>query len=197
MYLSSQIIGVIAVIIGFAGYAPYLLNTFRGQTKPHFFSWLIWAALELISFGIQIKNGAGAGAWVTLFSGFIAFVIAVWALKYRQINITRVDWVCLIGAGISLVLWLGFNNPVLASIFLALTDFFAFIPTYRKSWQFPHEETLFEYGMSSLKWVVAFFAFSHFTLANMIYPAYLALANGAFVVYALIRRRALRNQPVT
>ena len=60
--LSKPLIGGISVLIGFIGYVPYLRDTFIGKTKPHVFSWIIWAILEYTAFGIQIKEGAGAGS---------------------------------------------------------------------------------------------------------------------------------------
>jgi len=58
----------------------------------------------------------------------------------------------------------------------------------------PHEETLFEYAMASLKFLVVFFAFSQFTLANVLYPAYLIVANMTFVLFSLARRRVVQIQ---
>ena len=87
MNLSSQTIGIIAIVIGFIGYVPYLYDMFSGKTKPHLFTWIIWVILEFTSFGIQIKNGAGAGSWVTLFSASIAFIVVIYGFKYRKINI--------------------------------------------------------------------------------------------------------------
>jgi len=191
--LSHQLIGLLSVVIGFIGYAPYLYNMFRGKTKPHLFSWFIWVLLEFTAFGIQIKNGVGAGAWVTLFSALIAVVIVIYAFRYRKLTITKIDWICFFGACLSLVIWLAFDQPLLAAIFLTATDLFAFIPTFRKSWSLPHDETLFEYSMASLKFIVAFFAFSSFTLATVIYPTYLIIGNATFVIYTLIRRRIVRD----
>lgn len=191
--LSHQSIGIIAIIIGFIGYIPYLYDMFRGKTKPHIFTWTIWVLLEFTSFGIQIKNGAGAGSWVTLFSALVALIVVIYAFKYRNLTISKIDWVCFIGAVISLILWLLFNQPLIAVILLILTDLLAFIPTFRKTWNLPHDETLFEYGMASLKFIVAFFAFSSFSIVTVMYPAYLVIANITFVIFALIRRNAIKN----
>ena len=187
-----ELIGILAVAISFAGYVPYLHDMFRGKTKPHIFSWIIWVILEFTSFGIQVKNGAGSGAWVTFFSALVAVIVVIYAFRHRKLNITKIDWVCFFGALFSLVLWLVFHQPLLAAILLSSTDLLAFIPTFRKSWKLPYDETLFEYSMASLKFTVAFFAFNSFTLAAVIYPAYLVIANLTFVVYALIRRKALK-----
>jgi hypothetical protein len=190
---SHQLIGLLSVIVGFAGYIPYLYDMFRGRTKPHIFSWIIWVVLEFTSFGIQIKNGVGAGSWVTFFSALVAVIVVLYAFRYRKLTITKIDWVCLFGACFSLVLWLVFHQPLIASIFLSLTDLFAFIPTFRKTWNKPYDETLFEYAMASVKFMIAFFAFDSFTLSAVIYPAYLILTNGTFVIYALIRRKIVNR----
>lgn len=189
---SPQFIGVVAIVIGFIGYVPYLYDMFCGKTKPHIFSWIIWVLLEFISFGIQIKNGAGAGSWVILFSALIALIIVIYAFKYRNLTISKIDWVCFVGACTALVLWLFFHQPLVSVILLILTDLLAFIPTFRKTWDYPYEETLFEYEMASLKFIIAFFAFSSFSITIIIYPAYLIIANTSFVVFALIRRKIIK-----
>lgn len=187
---SHQSVGIIAIIIGFIGYIPYLYDMFRGRTKPHIFTWTIWVLLEFTSFGIQIKNGAGAGSWVTFFSALVALIVVIYAFKYRNLTISKIDWVCFMGAIISLILWLLFNQPLVAVILLVLTDLFAFIPTFRKTWDLPRDETLFEYAMASLKFIVAFFAFSSFSIVMVMYPAYLIVANTTFVIFTIIRRKA-------
>ena len=181
-------IASISILIGFAGYVPYLRDLYLGKTKPHLFSWIIWMVLEYTAFAIQIQNGAGAGAWVTFFSALVATVVVGYAFHYRSRIITGIDWLCLCGALATLALWLLCHAPVLAAILLSITDALAFIPTFRKTWHAPHDETLFEYEMAALKFIVAFFAFNRFTLANTIYPAYLVVANAGFAVYAIYRR---------
>jgi hypothetical protein len=186
--LSHSTIGFVAVAIGFAGYAPYLRDLFVGKTKPHLFSWIVWAILEYTGCAIQLQNGAGAGAWVTFFSAFVATVVVAYAFRYKDTNITKSDFLFFGGALAALALWFFFHQPILSAILLSITDFFAFIPTYRKSWNHPHDETLFEYAMAALKFAVAFCAFTLFTPAAIIYPTYLILANTVFVFFVLWRR---------
>ena len=85
---------------------------------------------------------------------------------------------------------------IYAVILLVLTDLLAFIPTFRKTWNLPHDETLFAYGMASLKFIVAFFAFSSFSVVTVMYPAYLIIANITFVIFALIMRKAIKNSQI-
>jgi hypothetical protein len=70
------VLGVVATIIGFVGYAPYLRNLFLKKTKPHAFSWLVWGILEATAFFAQISKGGGPGAWVTGASAIVVFLFA-------------------------------------------------------------------------------------------------------------------------
>ena len=59
-------ISILAIMLTFIGYAPYLHDLIKQKIRPHIFSWLIWALVTLIIFALQINAGAGIGAFVTL-----------------------------------------------------------------------------------------------------------------------------------
>ncbi len=46
-----------AVITVYAN-THYIVSIFQGKTKPHIYSWLIWAIINIIACSIQIQNGA-------------------------------------------------------------------------------------------------------------------------------------------
>lgn len=185
------ILGILAVVIGFMGYVPYLRDMLKGATKPHVFSWVVWAILEAIAFAAQISSHAGAGAWVTGASMLVAIFVALYAIQYHRSTIRSIDVVAFCGALIGIVLWKLTSNPLAAVILVTASDALAFAPTFRKSYYEPNTETLFEYGMASLKFIVALFALQSFVLTNWLYPASLILTNGAFVVMSLVRRKKL------
>ncbi len=83
----KTILGIIAIVIGFIGYVPYLRDMFRGTTKPHPFSWLVWATLEIIAFAAQIATGAGSGAWVTGASATVALFVTIYAFRKKDVTI--------------------------------------------------------------------------------------------------------------
>ena len=183
-----QFIGVVAVLLGISGFARYLFDMSRGTTKPHIFSWGVWFLLEGTGFLIQWQSGAGPGSWVMLVSTIGILCVFIYSFRYSKVLVRSVDWVCLVGAVISFVLWYFSKQPLLAAIMLSVTDLFAFLPTFRKTWSQPYEETLLEYGMSALKYAVAFMAFSVFTPAAVLYSLYLVVTNTVFVLFALARR---------
>lgn len=186
-------LGVCAIIIGFIGYAPYLRDVFIRKTKPHAFSWLAWAVLEGTAFFAQAAKHGGAGAWITGLSAMVALFVAGIAFYRRDTEINTLDWVALSGALLGIILWALTSNPLLAVILVTVSDAFAFIPTFRKSFHKPDQETLVEYGLSAVKWVIAIFALQSLSVTTWLYPASLILSNGSFVVMSLIRRKTLNK----
>lgn len=187
-------LAVIAIIMTIAGYFFYFKDIFANKTKPHAFSWLVWALLTGIAFFGQLSDGAGPGAWVTAATALVSCVICVLAIKKGEKNITRSDKLNLLGAGIALSLWLVTSEPLLAVILITIVDFLGFMPTIRKSYQKPHEETLASYALAGLKFVLAIIALDNYTVATWLYPASLVAANGFFVCMLVVRRRKL--QPI-
>jgi len=187
-------LGVLGIIVGFAGYAPYVRDVFTGKTKPHAFSWLAWSVLEWTAFFAQLSKHAGAGAWITGLSAMVGLLVACVALYRKETEIHVFDWVALCGAIIGIILWTLTNNPLLAVILVTISDALAFIPTFRKSFYKPDQETLIEYAFSAVKWMIAIFALQTISLTTWLFPASLIFTNGSFVIMSLIRRKILSKK---
>ena len=175
MFEYKMILGTIAILIALAGYVPYFRDIFAGKTKPHAFSWLVWALLTGIAFFGQIFDRGGAGAWVTGFTAIVSFVIFFLALQRGEKNITLSDKWSLGGAGVALVLWYFTNSPLGSVILITIIDALGFYPTFRKSYHKPHEETMLTFFLSGLKFVIAILALQHYSVVTYLYPASLVL----------------------
>jgi len=184
-------LGILATLIAIYAYIPYFRNIFRGKTKPHAFSWFVWFLLTAIAFFAQVSDNAGPGAWVTGFTAVICFVIFIFGLKRGEKDIVWIDWLSLVGALLALGLWAITNEPLLSVILITLIDALGFVPTFRKSYSKPNEETALTYGLSSLKFAIGIAALDNVTLVTALYPASLVLANGIFVAMVLLRRQKL------
>ena len=184
---------VLGIVIGLIGYVPYFRDLYRGTTKPHFFSWFVWAVLGGIAFVAQLVAGGGWGSWVTGVMAFTCSIVAVIALFRGEKNIMFLDWVCFVGALIGIAVWLFTSNPVGAVVIVTVVDLVAFIPTFRKSYTKPDEETTFEYALASVKCALSIFALQSYSIATWLYPASLVISNAAFVVMSLVRRRQLQS----
>jgi hypothetical protein len=187
----KTILAIIAVVVGLIGYAPYLRDLFARTTKPHAFSWLAWGVLESTAFFAQLAKGGGWGALVTGFSAVIALFVAGVAFARKETEIKMLDWFALSGALIGIILWGLTSNPLLAVILVTVSDALAFIPTFRKSYAKPWQETLMEYFLSVVKWAIEIFALKILNVTTVLYPASLVLTNGLFVAMSFWRRKKL------
>lgn len=186
-------IALAAISIGMTlvGYAFYFKDIFAGKTKPHAFSWLVWAVLTAIAFAGQMYDNGGPGAWVTATTAAVCFIIFGLALTKGERYITTSDKLNLAGAGGALVLWFYTSDPVFSIILITFIDFLGFLPTVRKSFHKPHEETLIHYVLAGLKFVLAIIALDHYSVTTWLYPASLVVANLLFALMLIIRRRQL------
>src|SRR3989344_7062194 len=141
---SKTLLGILATVIGIIGYIPYFVDIFRGKTKPHVFSWFVWTLLTSIAFFAQVAGDAGPGAWVTGLTAMVCLVITLLAFTRGEKEITRLDWMSFVGALLGIILWIKNQDPLPSVILVTLVDAIAFIPTFRKSYHKPNEETAIE-----------------------------------------------------
>ncbi|MBS3166373.1 hypothetical protein J4444_04580 [Candidatus Woesearchaeota archaeon] len=194
MVYSKLFFMYLGIILAIIGYTSYFYKIFTHKTKPHAFSWFLWALLPGIAFAVQVSKHAGAGAWVTGISALICFVIFLLSLWYGQRKFSRLDWLFLGIALVALIWWQITNDPTLSIILVSLADAFGFIPTIQKSYSKPDEESVTLYALSFIKWIIALLALESYSLATWLYPASLVLTNGIFVSLVLIRRKQLSKK---
>lgn len=182
-------LGAIAVIVAFVSYVPYIKNIFSGKTKPHAFSWLVWGILNGIAFAGQMHDKGGAGAWSVGLTAVVMFFIFSVSLKRGEKDIRPFDWFCLMSALLSLIPWFLTNDPLISVILITAIDALGFLPTVRKSFKRPHQETLVTFLLSILKYSLVVIALQKYTLVTVLFPLSLVIMNALFVGMLVIRRR--------
>lgn len=189
MYQIKVIIGLIAVILTFAGYIPYITDTIKRKTRPHVYSWFIWGFVSLLIFLLQFSAKGGAGSYVTLAAALVCLFIFAVALKNGKRDITKTDTAFFISALVATAIWIFAKQPLISIILLSTIDMLGFVPTIRKSWNRPHTETLFSYAMNTFRFCLAIYALQTYTIVTSLYPITWVLANGGFTVLLLVRRK--------
>jgi hypothetical protein len=185
----KNIVGITAIGVAIISYIPYFGDIFAGKTKPHAFSWLVWGVLNAIVFFGQLSDGGGAGSWVVGFTAAVTLSIFFIALKKGEKNIVAFDWFCLVGAGAALVPWLITNDPLLSVILVTIIDLLGFIPTIRKSYEKPHQETLITFALSTVKYFLAIVALQNYSWVTALFPLAMVIANIFFVALLIVRRK--------
>ena len=187
----KNVIAILAIVLTFVGYAPYFRDLFRGQTKPHIFTWLIWSIVTTIIFALQASAGAGLGAFVTLSVALISLTIFLIGLRNGDKNIKAIDTVFLVLALATIPLWLISDQPVLSMVLLSTIDMLGFAPTIRKSWNAPYSETLSLYVITFFRHSLSIFALESYNIVTVLFPATWVIANLAFAVMLIYRRRVI------
>ncbi|MDQ5950114.1 MAG: hypothetical protein QG585_54 [Patescibacteria group bacterium] len=186
----KTILTVVASAVSIIVYVPYIKDIFLGKTKPHIFSWIMWGLLTGISFVAQIKEGAGFGSLTAGIASVLTLVVIILSIKRGEKNITKIDWFCLSGALIGILLWIITKNPLYSIILISIIDTIAFIPTVRKSLKKPYEETLSVYIAYTFIWIIAIISFDQITVTTALYPATLVLTNALFAILLIVKRKS-------
>ncbi len=185
------VLGVVVVLMSAAGYGSYFWSIFRGLTKPHPFTWLIFAVIDGTIFFAQTVSGGGPGAWVFGIAATMNAIIFLLSLTKGEKRVTQIDWACLFFAIIGIILWWTTNNPLTAILCGVVADTLAKVPTLRKSYVRPFEESMILWGLDVFKYSFAILALTSFTLITVLPQAEVAITNAIVVGVVLLRRRQL------
>ena len=193
--LAKELFGLVALVLTFVAFYPYVRSTLKGETKPHVFSWFIWGVGTVVVFFAQLSDDGGYGAWVIGISGLITFSIALvaWA-KSGDKTIVPMDWVFFGLAATALPLWFFADSPLAAVAILTVVDLLGFGPSVRKAYSQPHEENAAFFAIGALRNGFVLLALANYSWITMLFPAAIGLACLLFVALIVARRSILALQ---
>lgn len=188
----KELLALGATVLIVVAYVPYTQDILKGKTKPHVYSWSVSALVTFIVFGLQLSQGAGWGLLPTFIAGIAGLLIFMLSLKQqKRASITKSDTLFFILSLVAVALWLVVDRPLLSVIIVSLVDILAFIPTFRKSWNRPDQETVSAYAINSIRFVLATLAIRNYTLVTILSPLSQAIADGVLTLFLILRRRVV------
>lgn len=166
------IFGAIAALLALFSSYLYIKDIFRGNTKPHMYTWLVWSIVTTIAFFGQVVSGGGPGSWATGVAAVVTIFTFLLSLKggYGTKDITRFDTVCLALAILSILPWLLTKNVLWSVLLATFIDLIAFFPTMRKTWHAPKSESLGSMYVDALKHGLSTVSMGTYSLVTLIYP---------------------------
>ena len=185
----KQLFGLVSVVLTFAAYAPYYRSIFKGATRPHIFSWIVWGIANGLVSAAQFDKGAGPAAWVTGVTAALCFGIILLAIRRGEKTITRGDWISFIVALAGMPLWYFADDPLGAVILETAVDMAGCYPTMRKSYAAPYSENLPSWTISTIRSLLSVFAVEHYSLVTVLFPLATVLTNGGVSLMLIWRRR--------
>src|SRR5579872_3950119 len=109
----KTIFAIIATVIGVASFAPYIIDTFNRKTKPHIYTWLIWTILQVTGVIAMYNSGAGIGILALATGSVLCGYVTILCIKHGTKNINTFDTLCLIGALISIAVYIFLKQALL------------------------------------------------------------------------------------
>jgi len=159
-----------------------MIEIIKGTTKPRIVTWFTWMLLTGIGSAASFADGQVPSGVLMLCGSFgLALVVAL-GLKRGDRSLGRLDIVCLVGAAVGLLLWFIFNSPTIGVLAAVTIDFVGAIPTFKHSWQKPHEETWITFAGIGLGGAITLFIVDEWTATAIAYPMYLVVLNVALVL---------------
>jgi hypothetical protein len=192
----KELLSAAAIVLTFAIFVPYIRSIRQGLTKPHVFSWVIWALGTFVVFLAQLAGSAGVGAWPIGVSGLITAYIAVLAYsKQADTAITRLDWVFFVAALAAVPCWFLTSDPLSAVLILTGVDLAGFGPTFRSAYARPYDERIGFYSLAAVRNLLAILALERYSLTTLLFPAAVGVACVAFVAMVAYRRKQRAREP--
>jgi len=184
------VLGVVAGVIAFLAYIVYIVSIFRGRSKPNRVTWWIWAFMGLVLALSYQFSGAVNTIWVPYVEFLGPFSIALLSIKYGEGGLTnKTDLFSFLGAVISIILWIIFDNPVIALVTSLAVDSFAIIPTIKKSYLRPEGEDFWAWFGTGLADSLNMFAVEKFTFAILVYPIYMLVSDLIIIFILLLKKK--------
>src|SRR4051812_47298095 len=120
---TAAAIGIISAAVNIAGTVPYVIDIFRGKTKPERAMWWIYSFLFSILFAAQLQAGARWLLVVTAVYVMDSLLIAVLSLKYGYGRLHKRDIISAVVAVLGLLLWQIADSPLIAIVMVIVVDF--------------------------------------------------------------------------
>ena len=187
--LTKETTAIIAVLLAVVGNVHYLRDIYKGRVKPHAYTWFVWTIVSAITFFGQVVKGAGIGALPTAVSEGFTVIIFFFSLKYGFKPITKTDTFFLLLALAGIIPWILTKDPTISVIVAVTIDLIAFVPTLRKTWEYPASETPILYSMNVLRHILTLFSLQAYNIATTLHSIAMIMTNSLMMGFLLIRRR--------
>lgn len=182
-------VGSLAGAITLLAIVPYILDIFRGLTRPNIVTWSLWTLNGSILAYAQYSAGASWTLSVLVASTISTGVVTMLAVPFGQRKYRVLDGVCLVMALAAMVGWWWTKNPVTAIVLGVMAEIFAVSPTIAKTYRAPETETPVTYWATSFATIMSLIASTKFDLANLLFPIYSISVNTLIAMMASNGRR--------
>jgi len=186
------IIAIIATLLVIIGYIPYFKDIFARKTKPHLYTWLIWAITQGTATVALLYGGGKFGGMSLIVGTILLLFVVILSFKYGTKDIKISDKIILILALFAIVFWWQLDNPLIAVLIVSAINGVGFIPTIRKSFLNPWGETLSFWGIMIIVDFLALISNAEYNFLTVFYLFILLIGNMLVFSICFFRRKNIK-----
>ena len=187
--MDKDIVGIISILATVGATIPYLWKSLQGKIHPHLFTWIIWCTTTGITAAARMSAHAGPGAWAQWAGAVSCLLVAIVAIFRGERNFTRSDVLAFVTALAAIPVWLLTDNPLYAAVIVTFIDVAGYYPTFRKTYNAPYHEAIFNYVVANIVHVCSLIATQDYNVTTLIFPSTLFFANAALISFIMWRRQ--------
>jgi hypothetical protein len=190
---------ILAGVIAVASAAGYAFETLRGRNQPNRVTWAMWTVVPMIAFAAQIGQGVGLQSVFTFAGGFgpLLVLVATFVNRKAYWRLTSFDLTCGLISLAALALWAITGKGLVALALSVLADFFAAVPTIKKSYRVPMSESGYPFLFGVVAAVITLLTIKEWTLANSAFGIYVLFTDSliaGLVLFPAARPKSLRTR---
>ena len=181
----------LSLFLGIIGYGGYIVDTYRGKTKPNRVSWSLWSLAALVTLISQQQLHGGIQLLYTVMQVILPLSIFIVSFKDKKAywKLTKFDFFCGLLSLIGLICLFFAKQPLLALWLGIFSDFTASIPTLTKCYTNPETESWRTYALAIASSLVTVLTVKPWLFANYSFAFYVMLINIVFTLLILMPRK--------
>jgi hypothetical protein len=184
-------LGLLSVALAVLAAVIYILQTLRGEIRPHPLSWFLFGILSATGYWVQRDQGAHQGSWTLLAMTIICFLFVAASVARGERSFSRQEWAFAVAGGGVFVLYLFTKEANVAAALTTAVDALGYGPTFVRGWSHPKKDSVTSFALNGVKFVPSLMAMDPISFATSFYPATLLVLNAAVSIMLVMRRRAL------
>lgn len=160
-------------------------------------SWFIWSLAPFVAVFLGHESGGGISLLGPFMSGFVPLLLFILCLFKKDVfwKINVLDVFCGILSLFAIVCYILTSNLVVSVLFAILSDFLAYIPTFRKTYRNPETENASVFLGGIIMNVFSLLIIKSWAFAIYAFSLYIILANLSEIL--LIYRKKIFKRSVS
>lgn len=184
----AQILLILSATCTVVGYFVYFWMIAKNKIKPHAITYLVWTIIVGLNFFIQLLSGVGKGSVLLGINFAGCLLVFIICFIKKHVVYDKWDWICFALAIFAVILWLLTKTPIYSVVLSCIIDLLAILPSFRKAFTKPREDSALSFFISGLEYLLSFPAYQALSFVILLYPVFVIIIDFTYTGFMLVRR---------